>query len=72
LEIFESSLAVLKNRGGQNVMAGDYEADTHHAATVERVQASIEGREAIYLEKGATLVRVSNIRGADLGTIRQT
>ena len=47
----------------------DYEADAGHAATVEKVRASFEGREAIYLEKGAIRVRVSNIRSADLGTI---
>jgi len=50
-------------------MAGDYEADAGHAATVEKLQASFEGREAIYIEKGAIRVRVSNIRIADLGTI---
>jgi hypothetical protein len=50
-------------------MAMDYEADAGHAATVEKVRASFEGREAIYLEKGAIRVRVSNIRSADLGTI---
>ena len=50
-------------------MARDYEADAGHAATVEKVRASFEGREAIYLEKGAIRVRVSNIRSADLGTI---
>lgn len=50
-------------------MAGDYEADAGHAATVEKLRASFEGREAIYLEKGAIRVRVSNIRSADLGTI---
>jgi hypothetical protein len=36
---------------------------------VEKLRASFEGREAIYLEKGAIRVRVSNIRSADLGTI---
>jgi hypothetical protein len=50
-------------------MARDYEADTRHAATVEKLRASFEGREAIYIEKGAIRVRVSNIRSADLGTI---
>ena len=50
-------------------MARHYEADTHNAATVEKLRASFEGREAIYLEKGAIRVRVSNIRSADLGTI---
>src|ERR1035438_6113927 len=29
---------------------------------VQRVQASFEGREAIYIEKGVVRVRVSNIR----------
>jgi hypothetical protein len=50
-------------------MARDYEADAGHAATVEKVRASFEGREAIYLEKGAIRVRVSNIRSADLGIL---
>jgi hypothetical protein len=50
-------------------MARDYEADAGHAATVEKVRASFEGREAIYIEKGAIRVRASNIRSADLGTI---
>jgi hypothetical protein len=50
-------------------MARDYEADIHNAATVEKLRASFEGREAIYIEKGAIRVRVSNIRSADLGTI---
>ena len=50
-------------------MARHYEADTHNAATVEKLRASFEGREAICLEKGAIRVRVSNIRSADLGTI---
>jgi hypothetical protein len=67
--MFESQLAALRNRRGTEVMARDYEADTRHAATVEKVRASFEGREAIYLEKGAIRVRVSNIRSADLGTI---
>jgi hypothetical protein len=31
---------------------------------IQRVQASFEGREAIYVEKGALRVRVSNIRGS--------
>ncbi len=51
-------------------MARDYEADAGHAATVEKVRASFEGREAIYIEKGAIRVRVSNIRSVDLGVIR--
>jgi hypothetical protein len=50
-------------------MARDYEADTGHAATVDKLRASFESREAIYIEKGAIRVRVSNIRSADLGTI---
>jgi len=31
---------------------------------IQRVQASFEGREAIYVEEGALRVRVSNIRGS--------
>lgn len=50
-------------------MARDYEADAGHAATLEKVRAAFESREAIYIEKGAIRVRVSNIRSADLGTI---
>lgn len=50
-------------------MARDYEADAGHVATVEKVRASFEGREAIYIEKGAIRVRVNNIRSADLGVI---
>ena len=42
---------------------------TGRAATVEKLRASFEGREAIYLEKGAIRVRVSNLRSADLGTL---
>ena len=67
--MFESPLAALKIRKGTEVMAKDYEAGAGHAATVEKLRASFEGREAIYLEKGAIRVRVSNIRSADLGTI---
>lgn len=65
--MFESPLAALENKGG--VMTRDYEADPEHADTVEKLRASFEGREAIYIEKGAMRVRVSNIRSADLGVI---
>jgi hypothetical protein len=50
-------------------MARDYEADAGHAATVEKIRTSFEGRQAIYIEKGAIRVSVSNIRSADLGVI---
>ena len=52
-------------------MARDYEADANLAAAAEKVRALYEGREAIYIEKGAIRVRVSNISGAeDVGLIR--
>jgi hypothetical protein len=50
-------------------MASDHEAVARHATWVEKVRASFEGREAIYIEKGAIRVRVSNIRWADLEAI---
>jgi len=52
-------------------MARDYEADASLLAAVEKMRALYEGKEAIYIEKGAIRVRVSNIRGAeDVGLIR--
>jgi hypothetical protein len=67
--MFESPLGGPEKRAGTKVLPRDDEADTRHAATVEKLQASFEGRAAIHLEKGAIRVRVSNIRSAEIGTI---
>jgi hypothetical protein len=62
-------VAALRKKRGSEVMARDHEAHANLAAAVEKVRDLYEGREAIYIEKGAIRVRVSNIRGAEDGLI---